>query len=208
MFRLLGVRGHLRRREVCVFFGLVLYGLGVALVLTPVGGAFGISGEPSSGPPVQPAVVPDSGAAPAFLPDLDDESHQRALKVLEADPRFRGLMAGRQFTIDKAGPWTTAGADGHAPRLLGASFVVRLPGPVELRDAELPGALYDETERRSPPYQPVVNRVDARGVTELMVLVDLQENRVVNISPGSGAEIVRSEAPPGFRRTVPQPSDG
>jgi hypothetical protein len=53
----------------------------------------------------------------------------------------------------------------------------------------------------------VNNRVDATGVSNLMVLVDLSTGNVANISPGLGAEVLRMTPPPGFRREVPNLSN-
>jgi hypothetical protein len=194
------------RKERLALAGLVLYVLAILVVLSPAGEALGVgaSGSPPTPGAVSDPADPVAGGSVA-VPELTEAQQEHAVGLARASAAFRRVVAGRPFSIARIGPWTTAG---EPQRLLGVSLEVAFPAAVELRGAALPGALYDVTERRSPPYQEVVNRVDARNVRTLMVLVDLEQGRVVNISPGPDAEILSSTPPPGFQRTVPMPRDG
>ena len=71
----------------------------------------------------------------------------------------------------------------------------------------LPGALYDQSEKASPPYQSVVNKVSSTRVTQFLVLVDLARGKVVNITPGPDSKELKSTPPAGFKRTVPVPEE-
>ena len=198
---------RLTARERAVLVVLVLY-LTIALVLlTPIRGAFG--GDDATGVALPPPAAAGADGEPASAdPGLTAGDQTRARGIVDNDPSLAAALGGVGHSVVKAGPWTTSGADGAAPRVLGAAFVIAPERPVELRSVPLPGALYDQTEQARPPYQSVVNRVSGRNVTQLLVLVDLERGRVVNVSPGPGVQDLESSPPPGFRRTVPAPREG
>lgn len=223
----------LRPRERIALAALVLYALGLAFLLGPViRTALGtegqsipdLAGPPTSSPPAAETAVgappaaaalagPDGDAAAADahpLPELTAADQARATALMQADRHFRAIVGETPYAIARVGPWTTSNGPWTAektPELLGVSFVVSFEKAIAIADKTMPGAIYDVTERRSPPYQQVNNRVDATGVTNLMVLVDLRTGEVVNISPGIGADVVRMTPPPGFRREVPNLSN-
>jgi hypothetical protein len=224
-------RTHRRGERVAVT-ALVAYSLVLAFLLGPAirgalatgeGGLADIGGAPAApapaakaadAPPAAPAVVPDA-ADPAVdalvpLPELTSADAARASAILEADRRFRALVGDAAYTVERIGPWTTSNGPWTArktPELLGASLIVSFASPIRIADKTIPGAIYDVTERRSPPYQEVDLRVDASSVGNLMILVDLRRGRVVHISPGLGSQVERSTPPPGFRREVPNLSN-
>jgi len=223
----------LRPRERVALVVLVLYALGLAFLLGPViRTALGtdaqsvpdLAGPPaSSGPATQAAVgappaaaalaAPDGDGAVADappLPELTAVDQARATALMQADRHFRAIVGDTPYAIARVGPWTTSNGPWTAektPELLGVSFVVSFEKAIPIANKTMPGAIYDVTERRSPPYQQVNNRVDATGVSNLMVLVDLRTGKVANISPGLGAEVLRMTPPPGFRREVPNLSN-
>ena len=92
--------------------------------------------------------------------------------------------------------------------MLGAAYIVAPDRPVALAGAALPTALYDQTERTNPPYQAVTNRVTAAQVNQFLVLVDLDKGEVVSIVPGADSGDVQTTPPPGFKRSVPAPTEG
>jgi hypothetical protein len=196
--------------------GLALYALVLVLVLGPVRDALGTRAQEG---PVPPGVMvaPDPAAAgraveaPApALPQLAGVDRLRAAAALDADKRLRAALGTSDYRIEQVGPWTTSNGPWTArkqPALLGVAMLVTLPAPVAIEAKELPGVLYDVTERTSPPYQEVRSRIDARDVTQLLVLFDLRRGRIVNISPGPGATVVAATAPAGFQRTVPAVSN-
>jgi hypothetical protein len=191
-----------------VLIALAVYLTAAVVLLTPIRHAFGDSERAAPLPP-PPAAAADPEAGPdAPAPELAAADRVRARSILAADPALARALGATAHTIVQEGPWTTSGADGSAPHLLGAAFVVAPRTPVDLKAVSLPGALYDQTEKADPPYQDVVNEVSGRQVTQLLVLVDLERGRVVNITPGPETRGLESERPPGFRRTVPVPRDG
>jgi hypothetical protein len=205
-------------RERTVLVVLALYVAAVLVALTPIGGAFGgETGTESTGPPGHP--IPegtvDRGASDGLRPttelgaptQLQASDQLRANQIMASDRSLATALGGAPHSIVKSGPWTTSGADGSSPRVLGAAYVVTLDKPIALDSVKLPGALYDQTERVSPPYQSIVNTVSSSRVTEFLVLVDLARGKVVNISPGPGSQGVESTPPPGFERTVPVPRE-
>lgn len=182
------------------------------------------------GPPAAPATAaPPAAGAPEALPGLDapqadgssaaavaevgalpqlsatDEA--RATAIMQADRSFRAVVGTAPYTIARVGPWTTSNGPWTAlktPQLLGASFVVEFGKAIMIVRKTMPGALYDVTETRRPrPYQEVELRVNAKRVTNMMVLVDLALAKVVNMSPGLGSGLVQMTPPAGFQREVP-----
>jgi hypothetical protein len=199
-------------REWTVLGALALYVAVAVVLLTPIGGAFGgESATESTGPPGHPIPdgTPNRGAATdvGAATELEASDQLRATEIVAADRSLAAALGGAPYSIVKSGPWTTSGADGSPIRVLGAAYVVALDKPIALESVKLPGALYDQTERASPPYQSIVNTVSSSRVTEFMVLVDLGRGKVVNISPGPGSRDVKSTPPPGFQRTVPAPRE-
>jgi hypothetical protein len=165
-----------------------------------------IGGPGPEGPTEPSALPPDAQAPVADTTTLGPAQEARAVELMKSDPGFRGAVSGVQYQVTKIGPWTTSNSPftkKKQPELLGASVQVSLLRPTALHDRKLPSAIYDVTERTSPPYQEVTNRVTAREVSELMVLVDLRRGKVVSVTPGPGSTIVSSAPPPGFERTVP-----
>jgi hypothetical protein len=224
----------LRPRERVALVALVLYAVGLAFLLGPmIRTALGTEAQSIpdlAGPPAgsAAAVKTPAGAPPAAavavagdvagavaantssLPELDAVDQVRASALMQADRHFRSIVGKTPYTIARVGPWTTSNGPWTAektPELLGVSFVVSFEKAIGIADKAMPGAIYDVTEKRSPPYQQVSNRVDASGVTNLMVLVDLRAGTVVNISPGLGSDVVSMRPPPGFRREVPRLSN-
>lgn len=184
---------------------LLVYVTGALIVLTPIRAALGVAGPAALPPPPAVAIAQPTAERPAPAAELGALQAQRAREIVADDRSLATALGGTPHSIVKSGPWTTRGADGNPSRLLGAAFVVAPRKPIELRSTALPGALYDQSERTRTPYQRVVNEVSAKHVTQLLVLVDLERGRVVNITPGPGAQGVVSTPPPGFRRTVPLP---
>ena len=224
----------LRPRERVALVALVLYALGLAFLLGPmIRTALGTDAQslpdlagppaastaavktPAGAPPAAAvAVAGDAGDAVAAnadaVPELAAADEARASALMQSDRHFRSIVGKTPYTIARVGPWTTSNGPWTAektPELLGVSFVVSLERAIGIADKAMPGAIYDVTEKRSPPYQQVNHRVDATGVTNLMVLVDLRAGKVVNISPGLGSDVLRIEPPPGFRREVPRLSN-
>ncbi len=194
--------------ERAVLVVLAVYVTVALVLLTPIRGALG-DGRAGALPPPPAAAIADTPRQPAIADvGLDVAQQQRARSIVGADRALAIALGGAPNAIVKSGPWTTSGADDSPVRLLGAAFVIAPTRPIELRSVRLPGALYDQTERGSTPYQSVVNTVSARAVTQLFVLVDLERGRVVNISPGPESEDLRSVPPPGFQRTIPAPQEG
>lgn len=224
-----------RRRERIGIAALAAYAVALAFLLGPmIHGALGTDGQPvpdlagppadataatkpATGAPPAPAVLaaPDSEAIaeavqPVPLPELTSVDEARAAAVMRANKHFRAIVGDTPYAIVRAGPWTTSNGPWTAektPELLGASFVVSFSKAIRIADKVMPGAIYDVTESRSPPYQNVDLRVDADGVTSLMVLVDLRRGKLVNISPGLGSGVVSMAPPPGFEREVPNLSN-
>jgi hypothetical protein len=177
------------------------------------------AGQAVGGPPAAPGVAvaveatADPVADPAdmqVVPQLSGNDEVRAQALVKADKRLRKIVGATPYTVEKIGPWTTSNGpwtEKKKTELIGASLVLSFAGPIEISDKLMPGALYDVTERRSPPYQEVDLQVDASGVTSLMVLVDLKRGKVVNVSPGLGSVVTRADTPAGFRREVPDLSN-
>jgi hypothetical protein len=225
----------LRPRERVALVALVLYALGLAFLLGPmIRTALGTEAQSIpdlAGPPAAsvaaaktPAGAPPPAAAVAVagdvgdavaadvgaVPELAAADQARASALMESDRHFRSIVGKTPYTIARVGPWTTSNGPWTAektPELLGVSFVVSFERAIGIADKAMPGAIYDVTEKRSPPYQQVTQRVDAVGVTNLMVLVDLRAGKVVNISPGLGSDVLSIEPPPGFKREVPRLSN-
>jgi hypothetical protein len=186
-----------KRASVAVVFAAL-----VALLLLRTA----IGGPDRAGPAEPSALEPEAATQVVDETSLGQAQAARALELMKANPGFRSAVADVQYQVTKIGPWTTSNGPftrEKKPELLGASVVVTLARPTELHDRKLPSAIYDVTEKTSPPYQEVTNRVTARGVSELMVLVDLKRGKVVSVTPGLGSTIVNSTPPTGFQRTVP-----
>lgn len=224
-----------RRGERLAVAALVVYSLVLAFLIGPaIRGALATGEEPVAdlaaapaavgseaaeqavgGPPAAPglAIAAEAAAEPAdvqVVPQLSGVDEMRARALVKADGRLRKIVGGTPYTVAKIGPWTTSNGpwtEKKQTELIGASLILSFAGPIEIADELMPGALYDVTERRSPPYQEVDLQVDATGVTSLMVLVDLKRGKVVNVSPGLGSVVTRASTPAGFRREVPNLSN-
>lgn len=201
-----GLSAGFAGRERVVLLVLALYVTVALVMLTPIGGAIGDNRQAALPPPPTAAggAAADRAAPPT---DLAAGQRLRAGEIVAADRSLAAALGGTRYSIVKAGPWTTSGADGAPSRTLGAAFIIAPEKPVALRSERLPGALYDQTERTDPPYQRVTNTVSADQVTQMMVLVDLERGAVVNVTPGPDARGVEIEAPPGFERSVPVPRE-
>lgn len=167
------------------------------------------------GPPAAPGIAFDVAVAgeavdTQAVPELTVADEARAQALAKADKKLQKLLGSTPYTVARIGPWTTSNGpwtEQKKTELLGVSLVLSFAAPIEIADKVMPGAIYDVTEQRSPPYQEVDLRVDATGVTSLMVLIDLKRGKVVNVSPGLGSVVTRASAPPGFRREVPDLSN-
>lgn len=228
---------HAGGRDRLAVAALVAYALALAFLIGPaIRGALATGEEPvadlaaapvaveadaaarvvgAPAPPAAPglAVAADAAAEPTELqelPTLSAADDARARALVLADRRLQKIVGATPYQVAQIGPWTTSNGpwtERKKTELIGASLILAFAGPVELRDELMPGALYDVTERRSPPYQEVDLRVDATNVTSLLVLVDLRRGRIVNVSPGLGSVVTRTRTPPGFRREVPRLSN-
>ena len=173
------------------------------------------AGRAVGGPPAAPglALAADAAVEPTelqVLPQLSGVDELRATALVKADKRLQKIVGATPYLVAQIGPWTTSNGpwtERKKTELIGASLILSFTSPIEIKDKLMPGALYDVTEQRSPPYQEVDLRVDATNVTSLMVLVDLKRGKIVNVSPGLGSVVTGSRTPPGFRREVPRLSN-
>lgn len=86
--------------------------------------------------------------------------------------------------VRRVGPWTMFARPGQtSARLIGASVEVSTSTPLNGAGLLLPRARYDRTEQSSPPYRERLELTLKTGIKELMILVDLNRNKVVDITP-------------------------
>jgi hypothetical protein len=183
---------------------LAVYLAGMVVVLTPIRKAIGDEAVPLA--PLEGVVLdPDApvSTAPSTPMELSSTQELRARNLLAANDPLKAALKGVPYTVTKSGIWTTSGEDGAPVRTLGAVFVVTPAQPIDLKGVKLPDTIYDQTEQHDPPYQEVTNTVSAQQVNELLVSVDLNTGRVVDISPGPDSLATTATPPPDFHADVP-----
>jgi hypothetical protein len=98
--------------------------------------------------------------------------------ILAADARLQQLLAGKQYSVDGIGPWTTGG---ETYQLVGSLVIIRLAQPASFPSSSWPVVEYAGEDATA--YTETTVQFAADGVTELMVNVDLGKGRVVGIQP-------------------------
>ncbi len=118
---------------------------------------------------------------PEQAPTLSPAQRARALEVVEADKRLKGLLADRSYTVSEAGPWTR---NGHGRGQLGAALLLNLKGSAAELEGDWPTMNYATTDdSAATPYTSAAVRRRAENVAALSVLVDLRHDRVVSVTP-------------------------
>jgi hypothetical protein len=166
---------QLSRRRI-VFGGLA----GVTLLVAIFAGS-AVAQQFSTNPVAEPEVVetyPQPG-----IPDLTKEDRDRAIEIAQADATVARLIEGRDYTIDSVGVWHTS----KTLEKIGAGVILALSEPASY-DIDWPTAIYDRSERSQPPYEETTKRYAAHDVQRIVVMVDLNRQKVVVVSPGPEAK--------------------
>jgi hypothetical protein len=116
-------------------------------------------------------------APDATVPNLKRSEARKARKLAVAYVRKLGLG---DAEVAEVGVWHAAGS----PDKLGAVVMLHLPAPARLTGA-FPRVDYDPLERKS--YTEEVVELDVDGVTQVVVTVDLQRSKIVEVVPAARA---------------------
>lgn len=140
-----------------------------AAVLASGGGAFAVAEMAVAGDP------PQTNAPAAVLPE---DAELRVMEVLRQDAAFATLHGGRgDFVIRRLGPWTIDG------KLVGAAAELEWSEPFDVSDGSWPVLDPSVSPWDIEPYKITAIRLSARGLSSAMVLVDLNANLLVTVTP-------------------------
>ena len=109
---------------------------------------------------------------------MSAEQANRARTLTFQHARVQQLLAGKSYTVESTGPWSTGG---DTDSLVGAIVVIRLAQPAAYGISWWPIPQYDGPNDTS--YTATNASFGASNVTDLGVSVDLALNRVVGIEP-------------------------
>ncbi len=158
------------------------------------GGIFAIAGMAVAGDSPQ-----SSAAATVALPE---DAELRVMGVLRHDAAFSTLHGDRDnFTIRRLGPWTIDGV------LIGAAVELWWPEPFDVVDGNW--LVLDPTQPPwdTEPYKTSAIRLTAKGLSSVMVLVDLDKNVLATVTPIAAAQSVSPDASTADSATATRPPD-
>ncbi len=118
--------------------------------------------------------TPTPTATPTPSGELTDAQRARVTEIVAADPNVQEIIAGGSIGFAHEA-WHTSEL-----RILGGYTYVRFIEPRSY-EGSLPAIIYDETEASDPPFTVIETDVRLDGIRRLLVLVDLAEERVVQI---------------------------
>lgn len=148
--------------------------------------------SPVETPPSGVTPIPPSPQAGPEIPTLTAEQEAQVQDIIVADPTLGRVLGGRSYSIDDMGPWTS-GIDPETGDylLIGATAKITLSEPVARAEMDWPYAAgrpyYYEwplelRERLPVPYREGTQRFTVENLTELYVQVDLQREKLVEIT--------------------------
>jgi hypothetical protein len=121
--------------------------------------------------------------AEGLVTQLSEDQEERALELVEGDPRLKDLIGDRRYEPEEVAPWATV--DGQ--RLVGAILKLELQEPVTVGPANWPIMIAAATAspvRAKKPYITRTARLAVKNATEIMASVDLRKSMVVGLMPG------------------------
>jgi hypothetical protein len=166
-------------RNARMILGLCLLVAGAVLLLSPAGAALGSFARTAVDDPLKP--TPGPGDPSPDIPTLTEAEQQDALSILQSDPRARAFLASRQFSVEAVGPWTT-----YSQEKIGAALVLKLNRPGSYPFLDWPTPVDENTPAA---YHTKFVRASAKGVTTLLVQIDLTSRRIAGLRPGPGASL-------------------
>lgn len=179
-----------------LILGLSLSLVGAVLLLSPAGPALGSFAWQAVDDPLKP--IPGPGEPSPDIPTLTDSEQQDAISILQSDPRARAILAGRQFSVEGVGAWTSLSHE-----KLGAFVVLKLNRPGSYPFLDWPMARDGAAAGGTPAaYHTEFVRASVEGVTTLLVHVDLTTRAVAGLRPGPGPGM-RVIPAPGTKLTPP-----
>lgn len=150
----------------------------------------GFQGSEEAGSPEVIAVHPEPLASDG--PEMAMGQGDRAIALALGDPRMKQRLAGKQYTVEGAGPWSTGGEN---DTLVGAIVSIHLSQPANYPMSDWPIADYATPNATS--YTDANMRLSAENVTDFVVSVDLMRNRVVGSEPdGEDIRVTPDASPP------------
>ena len=124
-------------------------------------------------------------------PKLTESQLEDVRAAVNSNASLKGLLNGGSFTITDIGAWST----GKERELIGALVVVELDAPVSY-DGTLPSVGFE-----NPPDKPALYTeggpysIQARGIKELTIMVDLHKREAVSIEVSKAAEATFGDGP-------------
>lgn len=156
-------------------------------------------------PPVR---TPPSGVT-AVAPSLEEgpedatltpEQKAKVREIIENDPTVRQALGGRAYSIEDMGPWTTGVIpETGAFQLVGGTAKITLAEPAPRVELDWPYQSYrpyyhlwpPEVRARYLPYREGTQRFTVDNLREMYVLVDLDRQKVAEITVlGLGDQVV------------------
>lgn len=145
------------------------------------------------------AVAPSVEAGPEE-PTLTADQEEKAKEIIAADPILSHVLAERAYSIEDMGPWTTGVIpEAGAFQLVGATAKITVGEPVPRVELDWPYQSYrpyyhlwpPEVRARYLPYREGTRRFMVENLREMYVLVDLERQKVAEITVlGLGDQVV------------------
>lgn len=154
-----------------ILAGAAAYGIRATIASTPqppLGGTTAAS-EP---PLATPRVVQVFEGPP--VPKLEQAEAARALEIALSDTGVRGLLQGKQYTIEESAVWH------EGERKIGVGVHLKLDRPYQI-EYDWPTIDYDAAKYPFPHYREATWRAELT-VTDLYIRVDLAKGKVVDIT--------------------------
>ena len=148
----------------------------VPLVETPPSGVTAIAPSPQAGPEI---------------PTLTAEQEAQVEDIIAGDSTLRQILDGRAYSIEDMGPWHTGALPETGDFLLiGATAKIALSEPIPRVERDWPHAVYrpyyhlwpSEIRAQYLPYREGSQRVTVDNLNEMYVLVDLDREKLVEVT--------------------------
>jgi hypothetical protein len=182
--------------------GIGLLSLGVIVMVTPAGTVLSQVGPGSEEVPSGPTLDPDSqglqGGGPPE-PRLSQEQEAEAKDAIASDPVTKSVLERSQYQVQDIGPWVTGGSPESAEQIVGAIALLTLDQPTSFEMRAWP-AIHQQADGSS--YRQDTLHFAASPTTEMMVLVDFRQDRVVQLEPFGVDVQITPEG--GYPEDVPQ----
>ena len=151
----------------------------------------GIPGTPAPATVDYDARIKEIPNPARAAPKLTESQLEDVRAAVNSNASLKGLLNGGSFTITGIGAWST----GKERELIGALVVVELDAPVSY-DGTLPSVGFE-----NPPDKPALYTeggpysIQARGIKELTIMVDLHKREAVSIEVSKAAEATFGDGP-------------